>query len=227
LNQFAKSKNTTNLCKVCFKEIKIDSFNLFLSDAYLCSNCLNEMNPIFKEFFIEKIKALTIFEYNEKIKGLIYQYKGCFDYELKDIFLSFIKNYLRNRYKKFFLLPIPSSKKRNEERGFNAVIEIFKTLNLSNLENILFKQNDELQHLKNYKERVKETKMFYIENKEILKDKNILIVDDICTTGTSLKNAIHLVKQVTNKKIEILVIAKRELKEEDFISIKDKSFILK
>ena len=33
--------------------------------------------------------AISIYRYDEKIQSLLYQFKGCFDYELFDVFLSY------------------------------------------------------------------------------------------------------------------------------------------
>lgn len=186
-----------------------------------------EMNPLFKRFKIFNIDCLSIFEYNEKLKSLIYQYKGCLDYELKDVFLFFYKDFLKKKYKEYYLLPVPSSLNRIKERGFKHVEEMFKCLGLPILEDIIFKKDNEVQHLRNYKERVKNKEMFYLSNSSKLSNKNILIIDDVCTTGTSLKNVINLIKPIVNKKIKVLVIAKRDFSKEELMNLKDKSFILK
>ena len=54
----------------------------------------------------------------------------------------------------------------------------------------------------------------------------VLILDDICTTGSSLKAAVDLIKPYVNKDLKIVVIAKREFSKEELEKIKDKRFVL-
>ncbi|MBR5750610.1 MAG: hypothetical protein IKX82_03070, partial [Bacilli bacterium] len=74
------------------------------------------------------IKTTSLFVYNEKVKQMLYQCKGCFDYEMADIFLSRHRSFLRRKYKGWTLVPAPSYGSKDQVRGFNHVIEIFKGL---------------------------------------------------------------------------------------------------
>ena len=62
---------------------------------------------------------MAIYDYNETIKKLIYQFKGCYDYELKDVFLFRYVTYLKWKFNDYILVPAPSSKVDDEKRGFN------------------------------------------------------------------------------------------------------------
>ena len=53
-----------------------------------------------------------------------------------------------------------------------------------------------------------------------------MIVDDICTTGSSLRRAIELVKKYEPKELKILVIAKRDLTEQEKEYVKGKIEII-
>lgn len=220
-----KLKSITKICKVCFEEIKENSFHNFLLDLPICYSCLKKMNPIFKSFKIDGIKGLSIFNYNDFIKKLIYQYKGCGDYELKDIFISpFVKD-IKILFHNYFVLLAPSSKKRILERGFNHTFEIFKCLNLKNVSPIE-KINDDKQSSKSYIERLKVKDSLILKEIELIKNKKILICDDICTTGSTLKAIIELVKKGNPKDIKILVVAKRDFSKKELEQLKDPSFVL-
>lgn len=219
-------KTTTKICKICFNRIYTNNIHSFLYNEPICSKCLKELNPVFKKFKIEGIESLAIFEYNETLKKLIYQFKGCLDYELKDIFLAYFVKELKEKYKNYYILPIPSFKQKDLNRGFNQVEEIFSCLNLPILKDVLIKKRDDDQHLKSYVERTKVKDNFLLLNKEILRDKNILICDDVCTTGSSLKATIELIKSYITKDVKILVVAKREFSKDELEKIKDKRFVL-
>ena len=58
--------------------------------------CQKELDPKFIYFNAEGYNALAIYEYSEYIRNLIYLYKGCFDYDMKDAFLNlFVKEMKR------------------------------------------------------------------------------------------------------------------------------------
>ena len=125
-----KSKDATPCCKICFKEIKCDAFHQIFSNQTICSNCIKNLKPEFIEFKIKNCKAIAIYRYDDVIKGMIFQYKGCHDYELKSVFLNYVKNFLKIMYFSYIIVPMPSYFKDDEIRGYNHVEEIFKELNL-------------------------------------------------------------------------------------------------
>ena len=116
-----------NHCKICFKEIKISDFCRFFDrKTCICQSCQRQIAPKFISFDVDGYKAIAIYEYSEFIKNLIYLYKGCSDYEMKDVFLNLFIKELRIRYKDYKIIPIPSYKEDDEARGFNHVNEVFK-----------------------------------------------------------------------------------------------------
>ena len=53
-----------NICRVCFKEIKDHTFyNLLNKQNIICEECFSQLNPIYKEFMINDVKATAIYEY--------------------------------------------------------------------------------------------------------------------------------------------------------------------
>ena len=201
-----------NYCKICFKEIRDYSlYNLMNKKNILCEQCFEKLNAKFIGFKIGAIKGVAIYEYTDFIKELIYKYKGCYDYELKDVFLYRYINYLRIMYRGYYIVPAPSFHLDDEKRGFNHVIEIYKALKLEILP-IIKKIEAHKQSDMSYKKRFNVNKVFAIDNVNV-KDKKILLVDDIFTTGSTLMSCIDLLKEKGAKKIEVLVIAKTKKKE--------------
>ncbi len=202
-----------NFCKICFKEIKDYSlFNLVNKRNLLCEECFSKFKSKFISFYLCNIKGTAIYEYDETLKELIYKYKGCYDYELKDIFLYRYINYLRIMYRGFYVVPAPSYHIDNLKRGFNHVEEIFKGLKLKMLP-VLSKNVPHKQSSKSSKKRLNVHNVISIDKNINLKDKKILLVDDIFTTGSTLMTCIELLKGQGAKHIEILVIAKTKKKE--------------
>lgn len=211
-----KLNSQIHICKVCFKEIKGKSFFSFITKkSSLCDNCFEKFDTYFHSFSVDNTKAMAIYKYDEQMKQLLYQFKGCFDYELKDIFLERYKWYLRIKYYGYTLVGAPSHIDDNNERGFNHVKEIYSQLKLPFLD-ILIKNSKEKQTDLNYEKRQNIKDKITIENGINLFNKKILLVDDVFTTGATIKACIKLLKQNGAKKIKVLVLAKTIVKTPSF-----------
>lgn len=169
------------------------------------------MNPLFLSFKVLTYKALAVYEYNEFVRHLVYQYKGCFDYELCEVFVANFAQEIRQLYKDFTIIPIPSYQADDEVRGFNHVIEICKTIGLDIMQ-ILEKTDHHKQATSNLHLRQEVCHFLRLKQSPDLRGKKVLIVDDIYTTGSTIRAAINLVEKLNPKKICILVVAKTRAK---------------
>jgi len=203
----------TKHCKICFKQINSNSLNnLFDKNSCLCEDCFSNFKPKFISFKHGSIQCLSIYEYDQNIKDLLYKYKGCYDYELKDVFLNRYLWFLKFKYLGFYLICVPSYFVDDEKRGFNHVNEIAKTLKKPIL-NCLVKTDRHKQASSTAKERKDISKIFKINNGQLITKKKILLLDDVYTTGSSIDASISLIKQFNPKKIEVLVVSKNVLKQ--------------
>ena len=114
-------------------------------------------------------------------------------------------NYIR--YKDYYVVPVPSYKNDDEERGFNHVVEAFKSLKIKTLD-LLEKTAHHKQAERGAKRRKDIRKYLRVKEQIDLSKKKILIVDDIYTTGATIKAAINLVEKLNPKTIKVLVLAK-------------------
>lgn len=97
------------------------------------------------------------------------------------------------------LIPIPISKSRRKERGYNQTESIVQEIikinqNLTSDFNLLQRVKDvEKQTFKNRKERIENSSQIFKINKDQLEiiDRNlkIIIIDDVTTTGSTIKEA--------------------------------------
>ena len=208
------SLTPTKVCKMCFKEIKNGSYHDILNNGIICYNCLNKLNPEFIEFKVDGIEALSIYEYSDFVKESIYQYKGCGDFELCNVFVGPFVNELKLLYRNFEIVPAPSHKKENH------VVYMFNCLGLP-MHDIFYKSKEHKQSDQHYQQRKEVGKYIHLkEGFESIEGKNVLLVDDVCTTGSTLKACIKLLKTLKPKTIEILVIAKRVFSEEEINHLK-------
>ncbi len=198
----------TRNCIICFKKVNITDFcRLFNGKIPICQVCQTEMEPKFIKFRVDNHKATSLYDYNPFIRKLIYQYKGCYDYELHQVFLDRYAKEIKLRYFDRVIIPIPSYQNEDEQRGFNHVIETFKSIGL-NMLNILEKTEKHKQALSSFKQRKEVYKYLELKSYPDLNKKKVLIVDDVYTTGSTMKSAIHLIEKLNPKKIDVLVVAK-------------------
>ena len=203
----------TRNCLICFKKVNITDFcRLFNGKIPVCQACQTEMEPKFIKFNVDNHKATSLYDYNPFIRKLIYQYKGCYDYELHQVFLDRYAKEIKLRYLDRVIIPIPSYQNEDDQRGFNHVIETFKSIGL-NMLNILEKTEKHKQALSSFKQRKEVYKYLELRSYPDLSKKKVLIVDDVYTTGSTMKSAIHLIEKLNPKKIDVLVVAKTRGKQ--------------
>ena len=152
--------------------------------------------------------GLAIYEYDDNIKSILYQFKGCYDIELAPVFLNRFKQELHLMYRRYTLVAAPSYELDNQKREFRHIEEMFKIINLPiiyAIEKITpFKQ---AEHTK--KERGQIIKHLKLVNPKEITGRKVLIVDDVLTTGSTIRAMIELVKTARPKCIKVLVMTKR------------------
>ncbi len=151
---------------------------------------------------IELLKYKKAKVLGEELAGLIHE-------RFKDIF--FRGDLSRS---KFLIIPVPLSKKRLRERGFNQAELIARHLSdkvaLEIYSNVLYKIRHTASQveLKSRQSRLKNLKgAFAVKRPELVKDKIIFLVDDVSTTGTTLKEASRALKKAGAKKVIGIVLA--------------------
>lgn len=191
-------------CLLCDKE-KIDSdvFDIFSEDM-LCHECRNKWEKKENIFRFEGKKLRSSYVYNEPFADALLQYKECYDEALKDIFLYEVKNKLKLIYRGYTMVLMPSSTKKEEERGFSHLKLMFSSLKLPMIEPFI-KIDERSQKGTNVEERKKITNSIKLKKGIILPNK-LLLVDDVITTGATLSTAIALLPS-NNKDIQIYTVS--------------------
>lgn len=202
-------------CKICLKEIShsfIDSLLPFTFPSLsLCPQCIKEFHPFFKRFTFQGVDALAIYPYDDWIAKLLQQFKGRGDIEIANAFLQMYAYELHWKYRSFYIVPMPSSDEKIHDRGFNHLYEMFKCLNLPFLD-ILRKTDNYQQAASSRKSRWDNRFLIALKKDKIPLNANLLLVDDVMTTGATMYQAISLLKEVHPRQIKILLMSKNERK---------------
>lgn len=203
-----------SVCKICLENIPLDFEDslLFLFHPHLkiCPKCFFQFRAIFRTFTFYGVSALAIYSYDEWIEQLLYRFKEQKDIELKNVFLEFYHLQLHLRYQGYHLVPMPSSKEKEEKREFSTLKEVFQILDLPFLD--LFEKKQDFKQEKAHREERFKNRQEIILKKDIpsLHQKKLLLIDDVMTTGATILRAIELIKPLMPKKIKILVLSKND-----------------
>ena len=107
---------------------------------------------------------------------------------------------------------VPLHKDKQKARGYNQVTgfgkAIAEVLDIVYLEDVLIKvSKTDSQVFKTRGKRIQDNQEFTLINSAKIKDKHILLVDDIVTTGATLESCAVLLQQAENVKISIATMA--------------------
>ncbi|WP_080873249.1 ComF family protein [Oceanobacillus timonensis] len=153
-------------------------------------------------------KNFSIFNYNAAIRDMIRQWKYRGDYVLREIFRkelqSAFKKQFADKYPQIAVVPIPISENRMRERGFNQSLALAEMLACP-INHVLGRRSGEKQASNNRKERLKRDNPFFIIKP--LKQ-TALIVDDVYTTGTTVRQAAQQLKLHGCPAVYVLTVAR-------------------
>ncbi len=144
---------------------------------------------------LKKLRKLNniyyIWDYDEDFKKLIFSYKYHRKKKLAKLIADMIKEefeFVIQREKIDFVISVPVNIQRKNERGYNQVDEILKCLDINYIQLKRIKNTEKMHKLLDEKLRRKNIEGNFSVGKNIdFKNKRILIVDDIITTGATLR----------------------------------------
>ncbi|WP_174728884.1 ComF family protein [Mesobacillus harenae] len=151
-------------------------------------------------------KNIALYSYNDFLKELLSRYKFRGDYVLAKIFAVQLQTKIK-RAAPDLIVPIPLSSERLYERGFNQsealIIEVNHTPS-----HLLERIHTEKQSKKSRDERIHLQQVFKITDTDTIASKKILLIDDIYTTGSTLRHAGKILKQAGATQVQSLTIAR-------------------
>ena len=203
------------LCYICGKRGK----------NIICERCSRNLGSLAK-YKIEQHDAeidyfsyhIYLFDYTGNIRKLLLDFKFHDKAYLCEIFVKFLlKNKKIGGFLKNYdiIIPVPIHKKRQKERGYNQSLLLAskwekEETRISVEDNILLKtKHTKPQSTLSREERIENAKQVYeIQNAEKIKEKDIILLDDIYTTGSTVRECAKILKENGARSIVVVTIAK-------------------
>ncbi len=210
------------LCDSCLKKIK-------LRNQQFCPHCEKIITPDGRACFTCKNKSpltglLVATSYQEPlVSKAVHLYKYRFletlAKPLSQLILKILQDY--DLPLPDLILPIPLHPRRLRWRGFNQASHLAENLASNLLPEFVLETTAELlirqrytlpqMSLKNHTQRHQNVRdAFTITNQAKIKNKRILLVDDIATTGSTIFECARILKEADAKEVWAVVIAKRD-----------------
>jgi competence protein ComFC len=189
-------------CQICSFPFELE----IIDNQKICANCLSK-----KQYFD---KTITVFRYNEVIGKALGNFKYRDQTYLAKIFAKELLKIAGSEIDDCDIIcgvPIHFQKLRN--RKFNQAILMAKHLNSNKINyNLIFKINNKKSQVRlTQKQRLKNLKKSFLINPKFakkLQNKNIILIDDVITTATTINAVAKVLKQNGAKKVVVLAIAK-------------------
>ncbi|MDT7830866.1 phosphoribosyltransferase family protein [Flavobacteriaceae bacterium S356] len=200
--------NEILVCTICRHDLPIICYTDFKK---------NKITDIFYgKIHIENANTLLHFQKEGKVKELIHNLK----YRGRQEVGAFLGNWFGSMLADLHVLgdidiiiPVPLHKKKKRKRGYNQLTtfgeSISKILHKPYTEDILVRTSfSKTQTFKNRMDRfLNTTSKFYLKDTLALKNKHVLLVDDVITTGATLTSCCLELQKVEGIKISIITMA--------------------
>ena len=194
-----------NYCIICKDD---DCFGL----CNTCRKSIKVINEVYQD------EVISYGYYGGVLKDLILKFKYKNNFTAGDILAEFLEEYISEniRYEEYIITYIPLSKKSKKNRGFNQCEYIAKKISRDlsiEVLDVLVKQKEtkEQKKLKRDERYENIEDAFGVKKGIEVKNYNIILIDDVTTTGATLQEAYKLLKKFEVKHIKLLTLAKSHI----------------
>lgn len=213
-NAELKEDTSYSLCKDCAKQIVLVDENtscrvcgrgIYDEDSILCEDCSTQ-KPYFRRGF-------SVVIYNECAKKLVHGVK----YSNKRYISFYMAKMMVDKLKKHYLnydyiLYVPIHIKKEQERGYNQAKlladYISKDIGVPvNHSLIRIKYTGEMNKLSKKLRSLNLINAFDMEDKYVLRNKHVLLIDDVYTTGATANECARVLTEYGACHVDVLTFA--------------------
>ncbi len=208
------------ICVCCNQRIREDEMEVIENGIGICKTCFEDFLPVPKNSPFEGVENvdyfLSAFYYNDKMKKLIYRYKFAREERIGELLFAVLSDYLKEtEIVQTFdcITAMPLYRKRFLLRSFNQAEilakGIAKRLKIPYNSCVYRWRETKVQSLLKRADRGKNTNGAFLADKTKVKDKNILLVDDVITTGATMNSCAEELRKKGAKRVVGISLAKR------------------
>ena len=202
------------ICDKCIKSVPFitDKFCIkcgakVIADSLVCSDCKTT-----KRIVDRNVSAVT---YSDNMRKLIHEFK----YNGKKYLAQYLGRIMYDKFLELLhdfepdiIIPVPLNINRSNERGYNQTIELLNYFEshkdiIDN--NVLVRVKDTPHQASLPKAERKENVKgaFVVEDASKVKNKNVLIVDDIFTSGATIDECAKMLKKAGASRVYSITLA--------------------
>ena len=197
-----------SLCSVCVLHLPRTTYQFTPDD-----------NPMAQLFWhltpVERAAALFFYEPHSEMARLVYDMKYHDRPDIGEDMGRLMANEMQ--FARYFdgidvLLPVPLSRKRMRQRGYNQseqlAIGISDIIHLPIVTKALRRKHfiQSQTQLSRHERQENVEDMFELCDGSLLQDKHVLLVDDICTTGATLIACVEVLKDIPGIHLSVLTL---------------------
>ncbi|MGG5179744.1 ComF family protein [Bacillus sp. MM09(2025)] len=170
------------------------------SNDQLCQDCSRWKERLDSTTVL--VKNRSVYAYNDLMKDVLSRFKFRGDTALAELFKQDVQAIFKRSFsiKEPVLIPIPLSKERLNERGFNQSV-ILASLIGQPIQQPLVKIHQSKQSKKKKNERLDQKGMFQINQTDAIVQRDVILIDDIYTTGATIYDAARILKEAGAKSV--------------------------
>ena len=176
----------------------------------ICDKCINSISKTENNEFIDSYGY-----YSGVLKKLIIKFKFYSDFTAGEILADILSEYIVSNYdiENYVITYVPLTKKAKKKRGFNQCEyiskKISKNIGVECIELLIKKRETKEQKTLSKSERINNIYNVFEINKNINNiKKNIIVIDDVVTTGATLMEIYKVFCEKGIKNVKLLTLAK-------------------
>ncbi|PIC56251.1 amidophosphoribosyltransferase [Sporosarcina sp. P12(2017)] len=173
-------------------------------DAFACPICFEKferIDQIIEDDVLDSVHSL--YAYNEAGREYLHQFKFMQDVALAQIFAPSLRSVLNESQK--IVVPIPMHPINKRKRTFSQVDALLEAAKIP-YQSLLEKTTESVMGEKSRSERLAMTELFHVTADIQRNEAVYVLVDDIYTTGTTLRHAAEALKQRGVQRVEAVTL---------------------